>query len=93
MLRTSRLHCLLLALLLAGNALVLAGHFNVHGKASVEQCLLCASQVNPHSAVPVSAQWLADLYQQPVNDEPPVAAQVHHVSLTRPHPRGPPAAA
>ncbi len=92
MLRTSRIFCLLLALLLAGNALALAGHVNVHGQAKVEQCLLCASHVNPHSAVPAHEHWVSDTYQRQATDSPQVAEPLRRVALIRPRPRGPPSA-
>jgi len=93
MLRISRTKCLLLAVLLAGNTLLLAGHITMHGATGVEQCVLCASHVNPHSAAPAPMLWVATANHQPIVDEPPVAAQPYSAPLHRPHPRGPPAAA
>lgn len=93
MLRISRTKCLLLALLLAGNTLLLAGHLTMHGSTGVEQCVLCASHVNPHSAAPAPVLWVATPDCHPIVDEPLVAAQPYRAPLQRPHPRGPPAAA
>ena len=54
-----RFHYLALAVVLAFGVIVLAGHSTVHSQSGVEQCLMCASHIDPGSTMVSQAGFIA----------------------------------